>query len=226
MILWPNFALYIYILKVLIWHFLMKFMITIMYCSSASTSRGDVGSSVWWYCIRIVRNMHDHCYWWWWYGVVVVLQLVVVVVGSKPYLSTTLHPMCLVLVVGVVGTKLRSARDAPAADGRLVGHSHQHSLLLASPCWSSSPMLIIIFSKLIFPSMLIIIFSKLIIVLSILINAPHVKQTSSFCYFVHFAHIDSSTKKVLLLKLREKSKRTFLRSFSFTRPLPAYGWQA
>ena len=73
----------------------------------------------------------------------VVLQLVVVVVGSKPYLSTTLHPMCLVVVVGVVvlvvlvgvvGTKLRSARDAPAADGRLVGHSHQHSLLLASPC--------------------------------------------------------------------------------------------
>ena len=68
----------------------------------------------------------------------VVMQLVVVVVGSKPYLSTTLHPMCLVVVVGVVvlvvGTKLRSARDAPAADGRLVGHSHQHSLLLASPC--------------------------------------------------------------------------------------------
>ena len=86
--------------------------------------------------------MHGHCCWWWWYGVVVVLQLVVVVVGSKPYLSTTLHPMCLVVVVGVVvlvlvgvvGTKLRSARDAPAADGRLVGHSHQHSLLLASPC--------------------------------------------------------------------------------------------
>ena len=165
MILWPNFALYIYILKVLIWHYLMKFMLTIMYCSSASPGRGDVGSMMWWYWYCIVRNMHDHCCWWWWYGVVVVLQLVVVVVGSKPYLSTTLHPMCLVVVVGVlvlvgvVGTKLRSARDAPAADGRLVGHSHQHSLLLASPCWSSSPMLIIIFSK-------------LIIVLSILINAP------------------------------------------------------
>ena len=73
MTLWPNFASHIYNPKVLILHFLMKFMITIMYCSSASPGRGDVGSMMWWYWYCIVRNMHDHCCWWWWYGVVVVL---------------------------------------------------------------------------------------------------------------------------------------------------------
>ena len=153
MTLRPNFAVHIYNPKVLIWHFLMKFILTIIYCSSASPGRGDVGSMMWWYWYCIVRNMHDHCCWWWWYGVVVVLQLVVVVVGSKPYLSTTLHPMCLVLVVGVVvqcwwwwwwGLNWgQHAMLLPLMDGWSVIATSIHCFLLPladhrPQCWSSS----------------------------------------------------------------------------------------